>query len=289
METVRKGGFTGAKDFDARHTWEGLMKEHEKTGPLDLLTWSFSRIAMWAPFFIVLIILYEVVMRYFFAAATLWVNEMSLWIAGAIYLAAGLYSMQQRSHIRIFIIYDIAPLWLRRVFDVLSAVCVSIFAFSVVWGGFGEASAKFLRWETFGTAYDPPIPATIKPLILVMLVFLALQAVSNLIRDWPAAAGVRKAFDIFVSVAITGLAAMAAYNLYVAPPENITVPTHWMIGIGVFLCVSVALVWYGLFADFNKTPRPFSEVDEIAEEAELLKQVNLPDETLSGNPPKPGR
>ncbi len=61
------------------------MVEHGRTGPLDLLTWSFSRIAMWAPFFIVLIILYEVVMRYFFAAATLWVNEMSLWVAGGIH------------------------------------------------------------------------------------------------------------------------------------------------------------------------------------------------------------
>ena len=104
------------------------MKEHQGSGPLDMVTLTFSRIMMWAPFFIVLIILYEVVMRYFFAAATLWVNEMSLWIAGGIYLSAGLYAMLQRSHIRIFIIYDMAPLWLRRVFDLLSTLCVGIFA-----------------------------------------------------------------------------------------------------------------------------------------------------------------
>ena len=30
----------------------------------------------------------------------------------------------------------------------------------------------------------PPIPATIKPLILITLIFLALQSVSNLIYDW---------------------------------------------------------------------------------------------------------
>ena len=68
------------------------MKEHQGSGPLDMVTHAFSRIMMWAPFFVVLIILYEVVMRYFFAAATLWVNEMSLWIAGGIYLSAGLYA-----------------------------------------------------------------------------------------------------------------------------------------------------------------------------------------------------
>jgi TRAP-type C4-dicarboxylate transport system permease small subunit len=160
------------------------MVEHERTGWVDHVTWGFSRIAMWAPAFIVLIIFYEVVVRYVFLSPTLWVNEMSLWVAGGIYLTAGLYSLQQRSHIRIFIIYDLAPRWLRRVFDSLSVFCVCVFAFAVIWGGYGEAKAKLMRWETFGTAFDPPIPATIKPLILVTLLLLAIQSISNLIHDW---------------------------------------------------------------------------------------------------------
>lgn len=160
------------------------MVEHERTGLVDLITWSFSRIAMWAPAFIVGIIFYEVVMRYVFLAPTLWVNEMSLWVGGGIYLTAGLYALQQRSHIRIFVLYDMAPRWLRRLFDSLSVICVCVFAFAVVWGGYGEAKAKFLRWETFGTAFDPPIPATIKPLILITLTLLAIQSISNLIYDW---------------------------------------------------------------------------------------------------------
>ena len=160
------------------------MVEHERTGFIDLITWGFSRVAMWAPAFVVAIMFYEVVMRYLFVMPTLWVNEMSLWVAGGIYLTAGLYSLQQRSHIRIFIIYDIVPRWLQRVFDLLSVFCLLVFVFAVIWGGFGEAWAKLMRWETFGTAFDPPIPATIKPLILITLFFLALQAVSNLIYDW---------------------------------------------------------------------------------------------------------
>lgn len=263
------------------------MIEHKGSGPLDMVSHSFSRIAMWAPFFIVLIILYEVVMRYFFAAATLWVNEMSLWIAGGIYLSAGLYSLLQRSHIRIFIIYDMAPLWLRRVFDTLSALCVSIFAFAVVWGGFGESKAKFWRWETFGTAFDPPLPATIKPLILTVMVFLALQSVSNLVRDWPAAAWVRKLFDIIVSIFIVGLASLAVYSIFIAPPEGHSVPLKWQIGIGIFLAGAVTLVIYGLFRDFNKTPVPIQEIDEIEEEVEIMKgQTDIPDEILTGTPPK---
>ena len=264
------------------------MVEHERTGPLDLLTWSFSRVAMWLPFFIVLIILYEVMMRYVFAAATLWVNEMSLWIGGAIFLSSGLYAMQQRSHIRIFILYDMAPLWLRRTFDALSVVCVCVFAFSVIWGGFGEALAKVLRWETFGTAYDPPLPATIKPLILVMMIFLALQSISNLIRDWPSAAWVRQVFDIVVTIVIFGLVIWGLMFIWGLPGDT-AVPLKWRIAITIFLTISGALVVYGLFKDFNRTPQKHVEVDEIEEEAEFIRsQLEAPAQVLSGNPPKPG-
>ncbi len=230
------------------------MIEHDRTGPLDLLTWSFSRIAMWAPAAIVVIIFYEVVLRYLFAAPTLWVNEMSLWIAGGIYLSAGLYSMQQRSHIRIFIIYDIAPLWLRRIFDSLSVFCVCVFAFAVVWGGFGEAKAKFLRFETFGTAFDPPIPATIKPLVLVVLFFLALQAISNLVRDWPALTFIRKTFDIVVTLLVVILAVFALVNLFGGAEEELRIPSKWQFGIALALVVAPLLMIYGLFRDFNRTP-----------------------------------
>ena len=38
--------------------------------------------------------------------------------------------------------------------------------------------------ETFGTAWDPPIPGTMKAAILFIICLVAVQAVSNLIADW---------------------------------------------------------------------------------------------------------
>ncbi|MEZ5449983.1 MAG: TRAP transporter small permease, partial [Thiolinea sp.] len=181
------------------------MVEHKPSGPIDWLNFVFSRITIWGAAFIVLIMFYEVVMRYIFFKPTLWVNEMSLWAAGMVYVTAGLYAMQQRSHIRIYVLYDLAPRWMRHLFDLLSVLCAAIFVLGVIWGGFGEAAAKFMRWEAFGTAWDPPIPATDKPLILVTVFVLMLQAFSNLIRDWPAAAWVRKSFDVLAAALVTGL------------------------------------------------------------------------------------
>jgi len=160
------------------------MIEHEKTSWLDYLTLGISRVAMLLVAAIVAIMFLEVVMRYLFERPTLWVNELSLWLGGMVYLLSGLYVMQQRGHIRIFIVYDLVPRWVQRVFDLLSTLFICLFSAAVVYGGFGEAWAKLMRWETFGTAWDPPIPATMKPLILITVTLVAVQAVMNLISDW---------------------------------------------------------------------------------------------------------
>lgn len=162
------------------------MVEHPSTSWFDKIAILISRVAMLMVAIIVAIIFYEVIMRYVFERPTLWVNEMSLWLGGAVYLFSGLYVMQQRAHIRIFILYDIAPRWLQRVFDVVSTLFICLFAFGVVYGGTTEAWQKLMRWETFGTAWDPPIPATMKPLVLLVVTLIAIQAVFNLVADWNA-------------------------------------------------------------------------------------------------------
>ncbi|MBE3638446.1 TRAP transporter small permease subunit [Mangrovicoccus algicola] len=158
--------------------------ESAPTGPFDILSLICARVAMIGILGIVLAMSYEVVARYAFEKPTLWANELSLWIAGFVFLLAGLYAMQQRSHIRIFVIYDLMPHWARKAADVLSVFLVCFFAFCMVWGGWNEVVTKLARMETFGTAWDPPIPATIKAAILFNIVLVAIQAVSNLIADW---------------------------------------------------------------------------------------------------------
>jgi TRAP-type C4-dicarboxylate transport system permease small subunit len=160
------------------------MVEHKPESVMDWVSIAISRVAMFLIAWIVAIMFYEVVMRYVFVRPTLWVNEMSLWAAGAVYLLAGLYVMQQRGHIRIFILYDMVPRNWQRAFDVVSTLLICLFAAAVVWGGFNEARDKLLRWETFGTAWDPPIPATMKPLVLLTVTLIAIQAVVNLVADW---------------------------------------------------------------------------------------------------------
>lgn len=131
------------------------------------------------------VMLYEVFMRYVVEAPTKWANELTLWIAGFVFLCSGLYAMQQRCHIRITLLYDVVPRPIRKLFDIISTLLIVIFAVGVVFGSYSQVFInKLYRWEMFGTAFDPPIPATIQPMILIIMCLIALQAVANLIADW---------------------------------------------------------------------------------------------------------
>jgi len=156
----------------------------EPDGVFDIISLVCSRIAMITTALIVIVMFYEVVSRYVFSKPTLWANELSLWIASFVFLFAGQYAMQQRSHIRIYVIYDVMPRWAQKSCDVLSLALIWFFTFALVWGGYGDAMRRFLRMETFGTAWDPPLPGIVKPAILIIICLVALQALSNLIADW---------------------------------------------------------------------------------------------------------
>ncbi len=76
------------------------------------------------------------------------------------------------------------PRWMQKTSDVISALLIVAFTFALVWGGFNDAWTRMLRMETFGTAWDPPLPGTVKPAILFIICLVAVQAISNLIADW---------------------------------------------------------------------------------------------------------
>ena len=170
--------------FGARNVRCAPMENPDWRG-IDRIALFFGRITMIMIISMTSVMLYEVFLRYVVEAPTLWANELTLWIAGYVFLCSGLYAMQQRSHIRIFILYEIVPRWLQKTFDVISVVLLCIFAFFLVFGSYAQVFIiKFYKWEMFGTAFDPPIPATVQPMILIIVTLIAIQAIINLIVDW---------------------------------------------------------------------------------------------------------
>ena len=71
---------------------------------------------------IVLVMMYEIFMRYVVFKPTLWANELCLWLAGVCYLVGGIYATRLRSHIRIVLLYDWVSRPTQRIFDLISTI-----------------------------------------------------------------------------------------------------------------------------------------------------------------------
>jgi TRAP-type C4-dicarboxylate transport system permease small subunit len=92
--------------------------------------------------------------------------------------------MRLRCHIRIVLIYDWVPRSVQRIFDLISTIILILYAAALIYGGWPDSYISFTNWERFATFWDPPIPATMKPLSLICVGLIALQAINNLILDW---------------------------------------------------------------------------------------------------------
>ena len=122
--------------------------EFQHWRPIDRVALFVGRVTMILIISMTLVMLYEVFLRYVVRAPTLWANELTLWIGGFVFLCSGLYGMQQRSHIRIFILYDVMPRWIQRIFDITWAALFVLFAFFLVYGSFYQVFViKFHKWE----------------------------------------------------------------------------------------------------------------------------------------------
>ncbi len=159
--------------------------EYGGGGSIDRFALFIGRVTMMMIAIMTIVMLYEVFMRYILEKPTEWANEMTLWFASFVFLMSGYYAMQQRSHIRIFLLYDTVPRWLQRVFDTISTILIVLFAFFLVYGSYKQVFVnKLYKWELYGSAFNPPIPATLQPMVLIVITLVAFQAVVNLIVDW---------------------------------------------------------------------------------------------------------
>ena len=149
------------------------QKRHTKLTLETAPAWLFA--------FVVIATTYEVIARYVFMAPTVWANELSLYVCAIGYVYAGIYSMRHDRHLRITIAYDLAGPKLRLFFDIVQFVSILIFCIALCFFGFDEAWQALVSWERYGTAFNAPIPATIKPFIVVCGAVMALYATRNFI------------------------------------------------------------------------------------------------------------
>lgn len=128
-----------------------------------------------------MILIFEVVMRYVFHSPTQWVHETTIFICAICFVFGGLHAVSRDGHIRIVLIYDYLGPTIRRRVDIgIYTVCAfstAMFSYAVwptVVGSFYAPSGEF-RMITSGSAWNPPFPALLRAFLFVALVAMTIQ------------------------------------------------------------------------------------------------------------------
>lgn len=151
--------------------------------PISRFSLAISYVTMAAIPIIVVAVGYEIVMRYAFSKSTSWVTDLSIWLGAAIYVVSGIYAMQQRAHIAITLLYDHVSRPTRLVFGAIGLGVILVFSLAFIVGAGPNAWGALMAWERVGTTWNPPIPGTVKPLIVIVVFLVAVQAITNFVAD----------------------------------------------------------------------------------------------------------
>lgn len=151
---------------------------------LDSISERTGKIVLWAAIALVMVLCYEVTMRYVFNAPTNWVMETGMMLGGTIATLGWAYTHRHHGHVRVDVIYmHLSP----RGKVIIDVVCSLIFLFPLLAILiYASASWAVFSWEMsekmVGSSWRPPA-GPVRTLMVIGFCLFALQCVSQFIRD----------------------------------------------------------------------------------------------------------
>jgi TRAP-type mannitol/chloroaromatic compound transport system permease small subunit len=151
---------------------------------LDRISQWTGALAAWLVVPLLLVVVFEVFRRHVFNAPTAWGYDTSWMLFAAQFLIGGAYTLLQKGHIRIDIIYNTLSKRGKLIFDLLSYLVVFLVpALLFTWFGVKFAAEAWLSGEKLSTTnwFFPSGPP--KSLIPIGFFLLALQCIAEIIRN----------------------------------------------------------------------------------------------------------
>ena len=141
--------------------------------------------ASWFSGLLVIVVLYDILMRYFFKQSTPWIMELEWHLFSILFLLGAAFTFQVDRHVRVDLFYSRMSkpeqarinLFGNLLFLLPWSLFIIKYAFSYAW-------ASFLIGEGSPDPGGLPYRYIIKFCIVVGFVLLALQAISNSLESW---------------------------------------------------------------------------------------------------------
>jgi len=146
------------------------------------LSCALGSAVAWVFFAVVLVTLYEVIARYGFGRPTSWAQEITILLCSVAFAVGGAHVQALDEHIRVTVLSERAGPGLIAALDVFGRLLGIVFLAGVVYGGWRDAWEALSQWQTTQSAFNSPMPAIVKPTVIVVCVMMILILMGDIVR-----------------------------------------------------------------------------------------------------------
>lgn len=149
---------------------------------IDNLNDWIGKVLSYAVFIMFVLVLSEVVRRYFFNSPTVWANELTQLVFGAYVILSGGFILRWGGHVNVDIFYStLSDRW-KAILDIVTSAVFFLFCGMLFLYGGSLAWESLSNFEHSRSAWNPPL-YPFKLCIPLAAALLVLQGIAKLIRD----------------------------------------------------------------------------------------------------------
>ena len=149
---------------------------------VDGVNYRIGRVVMYGIFVMMAILLWSSVSKTFFLPS-LWTLEMAQFAMVAYFMLGGPYSMQMGSHVRMDLLYGDWSMRRKAQVDAVTVLFLIVYLGILLWGGIESLNYAFLYGGERSSSAWRPYMWPIKSVMVLALVLMLLQALSELAKD----------------------------------------------------------------------------------------------------------
>lgn len=146
---------------------------------ISAINWLVGQVLSWLALACVLVCFTVVVQRYFFNISILWMQDLYVWISGAMFTGVAGFALLRQDHVRVDIFYRPASIRRKAISDLIG-VCLFLIPFMiVVWiYAFPAVRRSWGFYEASANIGGMPGLFILKTFILVFAVLVGLQGIA---------------------------------------------------------------------------------------------------------------
>ncbi len=146
--------------------------------------WLVGSVFSWLALAIVIVCFSVVVQRYAFSTTRLWMQDLYVWLNGAMFTAVAGYALLRNDHVRVDIFYRPAAVRTKAIVDMIGVIVFLLpFAWIVYTYGWNFVARSWRIFEASANVGGMPGLFILKSFILFFAFVIAIQGIAMVLRS----------------------------------------------------------------------------------------------------------